>query len=110
MQPRVELEPGEGNFGSRTADQIARVMRSRVGVFRACYAKEVAKRKSLRGKIVVRFEINPPGVVTKASLASSTLKSEAVETCVVTQIKRLKFPAADEPSVVSYPFVFVDSD
>jgi len=94
--------------GELTADEINRVIRSRAGVFRACYQKELDKSPKLGGKVVMRITIKPDGTVGNVAVASSTLKSDAVEACLKSNIMRLKFPAKSQ-AVVNYPFVFAAS-
>jgi TonB family protein len=94
-------------LGGRSADDINRVIKSRAGVFRACYQKELNRTPKLPGgKIIVAFTIAPEGHVSRAATKSSTLNNAAVEKCVVTTVQRLKFPAAKAPAHVTYPFSF----
>jgi hypothetical protein len=104
-----ELAPHDVSLelGGRSADDINRVIKSRAGVFRACYQKELNRTPKLPGgKIIVAFTIAPEGHVSRAATKSSTLNNAEVEKCVVTTIQRLKFPAAKAPAHVTYPFVF----
>ena len=100
--PLEQAPPPEGDL---SADAINRVMRAHAGVFRACYQKELGRDPKLAGKVVLRFTIKPDGSTTNVAVASTTLKSPAVETCLVNQVERLKFPAKTLANV-SYPFVF----
>ena len=94
------------NAGGLSTDDINRVIIARAGVFRACYQKEVREHPELAGKVIIRFEIRPDGAVKKASIASSTLASKAVENCLTANILRLKFPTSSETSNVTYPFLY----
>ncbi len=102
--PKVVI--GAIETGDMPPDTIGRVIRSRAGVFRACYQKELARDPKLAGKVVVQFEIAPEGKVTKAAVQSSTLASKPVEDCVVSNVLRLRFPTMDAKAVVTFPFVF----
>ena len=98
-----------GDLGGLTADEIDRVMRSRAGVFRACYQKELNRTRGLSGKIVVELAIGPDGAVTSARIKSTTMKNEAVELCLRSNVMRLRFPAKGVKAVVVYPLVFDNS-
>jgi hypothetical protein len=86
-------------------DQIARVVRARAGAFRACYESAAARDPRLQGGMTVSFSISPAGGVT-ARIASSSLASARVESCVLRMFNRLRFPSADKPTSANWPLVF----
>jgi len=96
-----------GDFGGLTKAEIDKVVRSRLGLIRACYQKELDRTRGLGGQVAVKFTISPDGSVSKANVDSSrtTLKNAAVNDCVVRQISKLRFPAKGG-GVVNYPFNF----
>lgn len=96
-----------GDLGGLTKEEIDKVVKSRQGLIKACYQKELDRAKGIGGKLVVRFSISADGTVTKASPdgGKSTLSNAAVSDCVVRQILKLKFPAKGG-GVVNYPFIF----
>ncbi len=96
-----------GDFGGLTKEEIDKVVKSRAGLIKACYQKELDKQKGLGGKLVIKFSIDAGGTVTKAAPdgGKSTLQNAAVSDCVVRQIFKLKFPAKGGGQV-NYPFIF----
>lgn len=105
-QPKIGFSAAEGELGGLTSQEIDRVIKSRAGIFRACYQRELNRTPGLAGKLVVKFEIGSDGSVGAASVASSTIRSDAVSTCVIAQFKRLKFPAKGATAVVTFPLMF----
>ena len=104
---KVALADPEGDFAGLTAEEINRVVKARAGVFKACYQHELNRSPGLGGKIVVHFVIGGDGVVKSAKTAGgSTLRNDAVESCVSSNIMRLKFPAKGGQANVNYPFLF----
>lgn len=97
--------PGQG----LSPDAIQRVVMSRYGAFRACYDSAAAQDPSLSGTVSVSFKIAPGGSVQSANVAGSSLGNPRVEGCVLRQIKRLQFPAADKGSSATFPFAFKPS-
>lgn len=93
--------------GERSSTDIDRVVKAGAGVFRACYQKEIKRDPTLSGKVVVAFTIAAAGTVASSKITSSTLASKPVESCLLANINRLRFPAASAPADVSYPFVFM---
>ena len=58
------------------------------------------------GRITVKFVISPKGDVTKAEIASTTMKNESVERCLTRVVRRIRFPAPQGIVIVNYPFIF----
>ena len=105
---KLKLADPEGDFGGLTAEEINRVVKARAGIFRACYqtrAQPLAgHRRQARSS---HFTIGGDGVVKSAKIGGgSTLRNDAVESCVKSNIMRLKFPAKGGLANVNYPFLF----
>lgn len=96
-----------GDFGGLTKEEIDKVVKSRAGLIKSCYQRELDKTKGIGGKLVVNFSIAPAGDVTRQKVdpGKSTLHNASVEDCVLRQIAKLKFPAKGG-GVVNYPFIF----
>lgn len=105
-----KLKPGSVDVsGSLDKRIIQKVVRDHRRELSACYEKELAKVKGLRGEIKVRWIIDTRGTVTHAVKVSSSMNNKAVEDCVVNSIKYWRFPApkGGAPVQVDYPFNFV---
>ena len=88
---------------------IARVVSSRNRRFTRCYEKELMRNPELAGKVTLEWVVDINGLVQKGSarIQASTLRSSAVERCLIRFIYRLKFPKPDGGlCVIRYPFVF----
>jgi hypothetical protein len=104
---KVVLQDAEGDFGGLTAEEINRVVKARAGIFRACYQTELNRSPGIGGKLVVSFQIGGDGIVKSAKVGgASSMRNEAVEGCVKSNIMRLKFPAKGGLANVNYPFLF----
>ncbi|MGE0397707.1 MAG: AgmX/PglI C-terminal domain-containing protein [Kofleriaceae bacterium] len=86
VQPRV-------NIGSAGDDVANRIIRSRAGVFRACYQRELARNPSLQGRLDVTFTVLDDGTVPQA-MAGGSMGNE-VASCVQRQVTRFRFPAGN---------------
>ena len=103
----VAIATGTGDFGGYTEDEINRIVKARAGVFRACYQKELNRSPGIGGKLVIRFKIGSDGTVQSAANAGgSSLTNAEVESCVKSNVMRLKFTAKGAIANVTYPFVF----
>ncbi|MCE9574470.1 MAG: AgmX/PglI C-terminal domain-containing protein [Deltaproteobacteria bacterium] len=97
-----------GDFNGLTKEEIDAVVKKRAGLIRTCYQKQLDVRgKGLAGgKIVIHFVISADGAVTSTGVQSSQVNDDAVESCMRSQISRLKFPAKPGGGIVNYPFIF----
>jgi len=94
--------------GGLTSDEVGRIVRRHWNEVKYCFEKELSRRPDLGGKVVVAFQLDGKGDVSSARIAESELKDEAVETCIVGNVKRWHFPAPRGGGVVdvNYPFIF----
>ena len=98
------------SFASANKKEMRPVAPAQLNEARVCYADELKKDPKLKGKLMIVWDVNDKGEVTKAevSKAKSTLNNAAVETCLIQKLKSWKFPAAPtgETAEITYPFVF----
>jgi TonB family protein len=80
----------------RSAQDVLKIVHNHTRALQDCYKQELKYDPAIKGKIVVRFVIDPEGVVTNASIVSSTLNSPRMEQCILTRVKGWRdFPACD---------------
>ncbi len=105
----TRVVPGKTTFtGSCERGVIGKTIGRHANEVRYCYEVELNKEPSLAGKVSVSFSIDPSGVVGEASVFQSTLGNANVEQCLLSRIRRWKFP---EPKgggvcIINYPWVF----
>jgi hypothetical protein len=82
-------------------------VRAQHGRFRACYEQALARDRSLRGRLSVRFVIGRDGAVSNVSNGGSELADSAMNACVLRAFYGLSFPAPEGGIVtVLYPVMF----
>ena len=95
---------------SRDLTEIANLVKARRDPVRACYERALKKHPGLKGKMVIHFELDPEGKVTKAELNQERSKVTVKEVvdCAIKVIKEIQFPASDKGMVteVNYPYDF----
>ncbi len=80
----------------RTNEDVIRVVKSHMRALQDCFKQELKTTPDLKGKIVVRFTINPAGQVIQSSVVSSTLNHPPMENCILKRINQWKnFPPCD---------------
>ncbi len=106
-EAKVSGGAGMAARGGLSPDQVLRVVMAHKGAVRACYESEAQRNPSLKGGIVLSWQITPDGSVSAPALASSSLNNSRVEGCVLRQLRGWHFPASESPTIVpSFPFSF----
>ncbi|OJT22357.1 hypothetical protein BO221_21425 [Archangium sp. Cb G35] len=105
----TKIVPGKTTvIGGLDKDVIAKIIRSHQNEIKYCYETELNKNPSLAGKVAVAFTIDPAGGVSEANVTETTLNSSAAENCMLSRIRRWKFPEPKGGGVVAvtYPWLF----
>ncbi len=90
-----------------TLETIRDVVHEHRAQIKKCYESSAAGRKSLGGKVVVRFVISDEGTVSEAAVKEATLDDKGLETCVVAAVKTWRFPKPKHgPAAINFPFRF----
>jgi TonB family protein len=93
--------------GSLSKEVIRRVVHRHINEVKFCYEQQLNARPDLQGRVTTKFVISPTGSVQSAMVDSTSLRNEAVESCIVRAVRRWTFPAPDGGGVVvvNYPFL-----
>jgi TonB family protein len=98
-----ELEV-EGKIDKKT---VAATIRRRQEGFQGCYETALKANSKLAGKLVVEFTIAEDGRVSEARVVKDGVGSAEVSSCVLSLLKRLKFPPPEDGEVpITNAFVF----
>ena len=105
----TKIVPGKTTVvGGLDKDVIAKIIRSHQNEIKYCYETELNKNPDLAGKVAVAFTIDPAGAVSEANVTESTLGNSTAENCMLSRIRRWKFPEPKGGGVVAvtYPWIF----
>lgn len=84
---------------SRDPDKVSAVVNSHNNAIQSCYQRELKRNPDLKGKLVVRFTIDPTGRVKDVKIIRSTLNNPHIERCVLNRIRRWKDFGAINPAL-----------
>jgi hypothetical protein len=110
----IQAGGSEESFeGSIDKDAVRRRITYNLNLIRGCYNQELNRldksgRKSLEGKVVLKWEIVNNGVAKNVRVSSSTLNNREIEKCISERLATIVFPdpPKDTTAEVMYPFVF----
>ena len=88
-------------------DVINAVVQRHRAEVRACYDAALQRNPNIRGKVVVAFDIQPNGIVSKAVVKESSVGDSALSRCITSRVKSWVFPKPEAPVVTevsAYPF------
>lgn len=99
--------------GSIDKEAVRRRIKHNLNLIRGCYNQELNRldksgRRSLEGKVVLKWDIVDKGVAKNVRVVNSTLGNPAIERCIAERLATIVFPdpPSDTTAEVSYPFVF----
>jgi TonB family protein len=97
--------------GGLAPEAIRRVVHRHLPEVRFCYEQGLQRNPSIEGRVTVRWIIGPDGRVQSSGLASSSVSSAQVESCIVSAVQRWTFPSPEGggPVGVNYPFMLQSS-
>lgn len=109
--PRARVDRGNPNIaGFLSREQIERVVRRHSRGIQYCYERELQNNPELGGRISVNWTIGLDGRVTSASISENSTGNRNVESCVLAEVRRMRFDQPDGGNVaVTYPFTFRSS-
>src|SRR5262249_10246024 len=94
--------------GGLSKEGIPKIIRSHQSEIKYCYEVELQKNPSLFGKVAVLFIIDAAGSVSEANVSESSLDNSNAEQCMLSRIRRWKFPEPEGGGLVSvnFPWIF----
>lgn len=103
---KTTIGDASGELGGLTVDEAMRVIRSRAGIYRACYQKELNRSPGIAGTLSVTIQIGGDGVVQKSTVKAGTLSNDVVLTCIENNFARLRFPPRGGIATITMPLTF----
>jgi TonB family protein len=89
-------------------DMIRRKVVGYLPELEAVYSAAYRRNSKLRGRLVVRFQVDPSGKVSRADFVESSFRDSAFVTSILEKVRRWTFEPTEGRTVqVLYPFVFI---
>lgn len=89
--------------------RVTAYIRENLAAIQACYHRAQQQDPDLRGRVVMRFALQPDGRVTGAHATEDEIPSSGVAACLADVMNRFQLPAGaiGGPVHFAYPFVFL---
>ena len=89
------------NSAARSREEIEKVFDQNKGAIYALYTRALRRDPGLEGKLVLKFTIEPSGVISSCEIVSSELDDQELERKLVQRVKLFKFQAKDVATVTT---------
>ena len=100
--------PPTSTFDTNT---IAVTIRGRSAAIQRCYENELSRDRSLRGRVLVQFNVEPAGNISGAAIVSNETGNTQLGLCVLDVVSRVRVNPGPSTTVpFSYPFQFAPSN
>ena len=97
----------QGEPETLSNEYIDEVINTRQGQLQKCWLSQVKDNPTVRGQMVVQFEIQRRGRVKSVRIADSSIDDEALKRCVTAVFERLNFRSFKGSEItLSYPIQF----
>ncbi len=108
--PKGSRAAGGVQLGSIDKEAIRAVIREHTPDIRSCYERRLAASPTLRGKVVIKWVIQPDGSTSDAVAEDepTTLRDPELHACMRSRIVTWKFPkpAGGGVGIITYPWIF----
>ena len=108
---RASTDLGLGAPGGQTlsGEEVQSGIRPNLPQVRACYEKELKKGGDFGGKVIVAWTIGADGAVRTPHVIRNSTGNRAMLPCITRVVSRWRFPKAESPTDIEYPFRFKPS-
>jgi TonB family protein len=104
---RVSAASPEVDSADVDREALARYIKARLTAIRGCYENQLKRNPTLKGKVVVRFNITPAGRAGDIKIEENSVGSAEVGECIASLMRSWVFPFKPPDEVaVQYPFLF----
>ena len=103
-----KLRPSYGDGTIREPKDVMRVVQGHKRALQDCYKQALKYDAAVKGKIIIRFSVNPMGYVINTAAVSSTLSSTRMEKCLLNRISKWRDFGYSDPALgdITYKQVF----
>lgn len=101
---RLDAAPDKSVRSTLTATRLRDAVAVQVPALRACYARALVKQPELKGKLELKFTVEPGGKISSLTTSDNTSGEKSLASCFETRIKALQL-ATETQTEVTLPFV-----
>lgn len=110
--PLLDFEGEQGSKGSSgglpktlTQEQILEVVKANIGRIKTCMAEQAQRDPSIKGKLVIGWDIQPNGKTKNVQIKTPQFKGTYIGTCISSVVSDFNFPKFSGPPIpIEFPF------
>ena len=88
-----------------TQEQILEVVKANIGRIKACMAEQAQRDPSVKGKLVIGWDIQPNGKTKNVQIKTPQFKGTYIGTCISSVVSDFNFPKFSGPPIpIEFPF------
>ncbi|MCX7958304.1 MAG: zinc-ribbon domain-containing protein [Deltaproteobacteria bacterium] len=88
-----------------TQEQILEVVKANIGRIKTCMAEQAQRDSSVKGKLIIGWEIQPNGKTKNVQIKTPQFKGTYIGTCISSVVTDFSFPKfAGPPIPIEFPF------
>ncbi|MCX7944590.1 MAG: zinc-ribbon domain-containing protein [Deltaproteobacteria bacterium] len=88
-----------------TQEQILEVVKANIGRIKVCMAEQAQRDPSVKGKLVIGWEIQPNGKTKNVQIKTPQFKGTYIGTCISSVVTDFNFPKFSGPPIpIEFPF------
>jgi hypothetical protein len=99
--------PAVNDWGKGGQVTSNRIIKDNIQMIQVCHERALRQDPSLiAGKVTVKIMIGRSGEVQQTQIIENTFYDRSIESCIQSQLLRIKFPPLDRPDSIIFPFFF----
>ncbi|MGC8927013.1 MAG: AgmX/PglI C-terminal domain-containing protein [Myxococcota bacterium] len=88
-----------------TQEQILEVVKANIGRIKTCMAEQAQRDASIKGKLIIGWEIQPNGKTKNVQIKTAQFKGTYIGTCISSVVTDFSFPKFSGPPIpIEFPF------
>jgi TonB family protein len=106
-EPTLPPPSSSGHTGTLGNDEIEQAVQQRSSLFQRCWTQRLRENPTLKGNVLLQFEITPRGKVQDVQIAQSSIGDEMMMHCLMSVMERIPFREfSGSPISLTFPLSF----
>jgi hypothetical protein len=106
-EPKLPASKVNKHVGTLSNEEVEETIKQRQPLFQRCWTQRLKENPSLKGNILLQFEINQRGKVQDVQVAQAAITDELMTRCLISVLERIPFREFEGGNVtLTFPLSF----